>query len=61
MIKALGEAGLLHRDALTVSGRTIWEDVAEAENYNADVIRPLDKALTGDGGSALKLETWLTF
>ena len=35
VIKALGEAGLLHRDALTVSGRTIWEDVADAENYDA--------------------------
>ena len=44
VIKALGEAGLLHRDAPTVSGRTIWEDVAEAENYDEDVIRPFDEA-----------------
>jgi L-arabonate dehydrase len=50
VIKALGEAGLLHRDALTVSGRTIWEDVADAENYNEKVIRPFDEALTGEGG-----------
>ena len=34
VIKALGEAGLLNRDALTVTGRTIWENVADAENYN---------------------------
>ena len=50
VIRALGEAGLLNRDALTVSGRTIWEDVADAENYNGDVIRPLDAALTAEGG-----------
>lgn len=50
VIKALGEAGLLNRDALTVSGRTIWEDVADTENYNSDVIRPLDSGLTAEGG-----------
>ena len=50
VIKALGEHGLLHRDALTVSGRTIWEDVAAAENYDSRVIRPYDEALTAEGG-----------
>jgi dihydroxy-acid dehydratase len=46
----LGEAGLLHRDALTVSGRTIWEDVAAAENYDTRVIRTSEEALTAEGG-----------
>jgi dihydroxy-acid dehydratase len=50
VIKALGEAGLLNREALTVSGRTIWDNVADAENYNADVIRPFGEGLTADGG-----------
>jgi dihydroxy-acid dehydratase len=50
VIKTLGEAGLLNRDALTVSGRTIWEDVADAENYDERVIRPLATPLTPEGG-----------
>ena len=50
VIKALGEAGLLNRDALTVSGHTIWESVADAENYNDQVIRPFDEALKAEGG-----------
>jgi L-arabonate dehydrase len=50
VIKALGDAGLLHRDAPTVSGRTIWEDVADAENYDSRVIRSFDDALTAEGG-----------
>ena len=31
VIKALGEAGLLNRDALTVSGETAWEQVKDAQ------------------------------
>jgi L-arabonate dehydrase len=50
VIKALAEAGLLNRDALTVSGHTIWEDVASAENYDNRVIRPYEEALTAEGG-----------
>ena len=50
VIKALGENGFLHRDALTVSGCTIWEDVAAAENYDSRVIRSYDEALTAEGG-----------
>ena len=50
VIKRLGEAGLLHRDALTVSGQTMWEQVREVRNHNEDVILPADKALTRSGG-----------
>ena len=50
VLRALDEAGLLNRDALTVNGRTIGENNADAENFNAEVIRPLDKPLTPDGG-----------
>ncbi len=53
VLRHLGEAGLLHKDALTVSGRAIWEDVKSAENYNTDVIRPLEHALTDQGGIAV--------
>jgi dihydroxy-acid dehydratase len=53
VIKRLGEAGLLNRDAITVSGETIWSEVADARNWNEDVILPVAKALTSQGGIAV--------
>jgi L-arabonate dehydrase len=53
VLKRLGEAGLLNRDALTVSGETQWEQVKDVVNWNDDVIRPADKALTQQGGIAV--------
>ncbi|GGH60881.1 dihydroxy-acid dehydratase [Frigidibacter albus] len=50
VIKRLGEAGLLHKDALTVSGETMWDQVKDVINHNEDVILPTDKALTQSGG-----------
>lgn len=50
VIKMLGEAGKLHKDALTVSGETIWDEVKDVRNWNDDVILPVDKALTQQGG-----------
>lgn len=50
VIRQLGEAGLLNRTALTVSGGAIWDEVSEVRNWNEDVIRPADKALTQSGG-----------
>ncbi len=34
VIRAIGERGLLNRDALTVNGRTIWENNHNAANWN---------------------------
>lgn len=53
VLKRLGEAGLLHRDALTVSGETAWDQVKDARNWNEDVIRPAGKPLTDQGGIAV--------
>jgi L-arabonate dehydrase len=53
VLKHLGEAGKLHKDALTVSGTTIWDEVKDAKNWNEDVILPLEKALTQQGGIAV--------
>jgi len=50
VLKRLGEAGVLHREALTVSGTGIWDEVREAQNHNEDVILPAEKALTQSGG-----------
>ena len=53
VIRRLGEAGLLHREALTVSGGTIWDEVREVRNWNEDVILPVEKALAKSGGIAV--------
>ncbi len=53
VIKRLGEAGLLHRDALTVSGGTLWDEVKEVRNWNEDVILPVERALAKSGGVAV--------
>jgi len=53
VVRALGEAGKLHRDALTVSGGSIWDEVREVRNWNEEVIRPVEKALTASGGIAV--------
>ncbi|KNY16545.1 dihydroxy-acid dehydratase [Shinella sp. SUS2] len=50
VLKRLGEAGLLHKDALTVSGETMWDEVKDVVNWNDDVILPAEKALTQSGG-----------
>ncbi|NIY71293.1 dihydroxy-acid dehydratase [Marivivens donghaensis] len=50
VLKRLAESGHLHKDALTVSGEGIWEEVKDVVNYNEDVILPADKALTQSGG-----------
>ncbi len=44
---------LLHGDALTVTGRTLAENVADASIVDADVIRPLDNPLQAEGGLAI--------
>jgi len=53
VLKRLGEAGMLHKDALTVSGVGVWDEVKDAVNWNEDVILPVEKALTQSGGIAV--------
>ncbi len=53
VMRALGEHGLLHRDATTVAGVTIWEQVADAEVNNREVIREWDNPLCQEGGIAV--------
>lgn len=53
VLKQLGEAGLLHKEALTVSGGSIWSEVNQAKNWNTDVICPIENALTQQGGIAV--------
>ncbi|CBV42684.1 IlvD/Edd family dehydratase [Halomonas elongata] len=51
VLRRLGEADRLpNKDALTVNGKTLWDNVVEAPQYNDEVIRPLDNPLVEDGG-----------
>jgi dihydroxy-acid dehydratase len=52
--KRLQEAGLLNGDEITVSGRTIGEEAAAAEEAEGqEVIRPLDNPVKATGGLAI--------
>lgn len=53
VLRQLGQDGLLHKDAMTVSGGAIWDEVKDAKNWNEDVIRPVERALTAQGGIAV--------
>jgi len=53
VIRALGQRNLIHRDVLTVNGKTIWENCETASNWNSEVIRPLEKPLVEHGGIAV--------
>ncbi|OJH43569.1 L-arabinonate dehydratase [Paracoccus sp. SM22M-07] len=53
VLRRLAEAGHLHKDALTVSGGTIWDEVKDVVNWNEDVILPADRPLTDHGGIAV--------
>ncbi|MDQ3539196.1 MAG: dihydroxy-acid dehydratase, partial [Chloroflexota bacterium] len=44
---------LLHGDVLTVTGKTLAENVENAAIQDADVIRPLDNPLQPEGGTAV--------
>jgi dihydroxy-acid dehydratase len=54
ILKRLDEAGLLKRDAVTVSGRTIGEEAAAAREADGQqVVRPLSDPLKAEGGLAI--------
>jgi L-arabonate dehydrase len=53
VMKELAEAGLLHKTAKTVNGKSQWANVKGAVNYNEDVIHPLKKPFKANGGIAV--------
>ena len=54
VLARLRDAGVLHEDAITVTGRTIGEHAAEArEAPGQRVVRPLDDPLKATGGFAI--------
>lgn len=55
VLKVLHKAGLLHGDCLTITGKTIAEELESIPELRADqdVIRPIDKALYKQGHLAI--------
>ncbi|MGH9511379.1 MAG: IlvD/Edd family dehydratase [Terriglobales bacterium] len=53
VIRRLGEHNLIHRETITVNGKTIWENCRQAPTWNEEVIRPYDKPLVENGGVAV--------
>ena len=53
VLRELGKAGLLHKNALTVSGDTIWNNVKAAKNRNPKVVFPIEKPFKKQGGIAV--------
>ncbi|HEV8458885.1 MAG TPA: dihydroxy-acid dehydratase, partial [Methylomirabilota bacterium] len=44
---------LLHRDAITVTGKSVEANVRDATNYDEDVIRPLAMPISSEGGTVI--------
>jgi L-arabonate dehydrase len=53
VLRELGEHGLLHKNALTVNGKTIWDNNKDAECFNRDVITAFDKPFKKNTGIAV--------
>jgi dihydroxy-acid dehydratase len=56
VMKLLLDAGLMHGDCITITGRTLAEELANVPSTppaGQDVIRPLDKALYAEGHLAI--------
>jgi L-arabonate dehydrase len=53
VLRELGEAGVLHRDALTANGQSIWKNVADAPCWNREVIRTFKEPFKAGAGIAV--------
>ena len=53
VLRELGENDQLHKNALTVNGKTIWENNKDAPCWNRDVVFPFKKPFKRDTGIAV--------
>ncbi len=53
VMKELADVGLLNPDCMTVTGKTIGENIKNAVNRNPEVIRPIDNPYSKTGGLAV--------
>lgn len=50
VLKQLADAGLLHKEALTVNGKSQWDNVKDAQIFEKDVVFGTDKPFKDQGG-----------
>ena len=53
VMKEIADLGLLHTDLITVTGKTVAENIKDAKNLNPEVIRPTDNPYSKTGGIAV--------
>ena len=53
VMNELNKKGLLHTDCLTVTGKTVGENIEGCVNKNPEVIRPIDNPYSQTGGLAV--------
>lgn len=53
VLRTLGERGLLHKDALTINGKTIWDNVKDAPCWNREVITSFEEPFKPEAGIAI--------
>ena len=53
VMNELAKLGLLHLDCMTVTGKTVAENIKGCVNKNPEVIRPLDRPYSATGGLAV--------
>ena len=53
VMKELADIGLLNTDCMTVTGKTVGENIKNAVNRDPEVIRPMDNPYTVTGGLAV--------
>jgi dihydroxy-acid dehydratase len=53
VMKELADAGLIRTDLITCTGKTIAENIADADNLDPNTIRPIDNPYMATGGIAV--------
>lgn len=53
VMNEVNKLGLLHTDCITVTGKTVGENIANCVNRNPEVIRPVDNPYSKTGGLAV--------
>ena len=53
VLNELNKKGLIHTDCLTVTGKTVGENIAGCVNRNPEIIRPIDNPYSETGGIAV--------
>ncbi len=53
VMKEISKRGLLNLDCITVTGKTVGENIADAVNKNPEVIRPVENPYSETGGIAI--------